>query len=92
MMQSNGALQFWFIRLDKWVQSKREMLRTKEWAQRTSRPKKKKMYWLGKVDDCESGRKTRELEDYSATCGMGTVRFPWSQVSFLRTFVFVLGH
>lgn len=26
--------------------------------------KKKKMYWLGKVDDCESGRKTRELEDY----------------------------
>lgn len=56
------------------------MLRTKDWLR--GHPAKKKTYWLGKADDCESGRETPKLEDYSATSGMAQ----------LSSLFFVLGH
>ena len=33
------------------------------------------MYWVRKADDRELGRKTWELEDYSATFGKAHLRF-----------------
>lgn len=42
--------------------------------------------------DYEPARKTQALDDYSATIEMGTVKFLWGLVSFLRPFVFVPHH